>query len=179
VQFQRTRIGGAYVVALDRISDDRGFFARAFSREECEAHGLEPDVVHANLSFNRHRGTVRGFHYQVPPASEAKLIRCIRGAMHNVVLDMRETSPTFLQHVAVELSAENRLAVYVPHGCANAIQTLSDDTELFYLVSAPYSPDHERGVRFDDPRLAVTWPLRVSEISDKDQSWPLLSDAPS
>jgi dTDP-4-dehydrorhamnose 3,5-epimerase len=177
VQFQPTPIPGAVVVGLDPIGDDRGFFARAFSREEFEAQGLLADVVHANVSFNRRRGTVRGFHYQLAPAQEAKLIRCVRGAMHDVVLDLRETSPTYLQHFAVELSAENRLAMYVPQGCANAIQTLTDDTELFYLVSHPYAPQYERGVRHDDPRLGIEWPLPVSEISAKDQGWPLLGDA--
>ena len=174
MQFRPTALPGAFVIELEPVADERGFFARAFSRQEFESLGLVPDVSQANLSFNRRRGTVRGFHFQAPPAAEAKLIRCIRGAMHVVVVDARTSTPGYLRHVAVELSAENRLAVYVPPECATAMQTLADNTEAYYQVSAPYTPELERGMRHDDPVLAVHWPLPVTEISAKDRAWPLL-----
>jgi dTDP-4-dehydrorhamnose 3,5-epimerase len=175
MQFRPTALAGAYLVELQPIADERGFFARAFSEQEFEQLGLVPHVAQANLSFNSRRGTLRGFHYQSPPAGEAKLIRCVRGAMYNVVVDMRESSASYLQHFAVELSAENRLALYVPPECATAMQTLVDNTEAYYQVSAPYTPELERGLRYDDPHLGVRWPLPITEVSAKDQAWPLLA----
>jgi dTDP-4-dehydrorhamnose 3,5-epimerase len=172
--FRPTALPGAYLIELEQIADERGFFARAFSRQEFEELGLVPDIAHANLSYNRRRGTVRGFHYQAQPAAEAKLIRCTRGAMHVVVVDARRSSAGYLHHIAVELSAENRHALYVPPECATAMQTLADDTEAYYQVSVPYAPEHERGLRYDDPLLEVHWPLPVTEISAKDRAWPLL-----
>lgn len=179
MRFRELSLSGANVIELEPIGDERGFFSRAFARTEFTERGLVADVVHCNLSYNRRRGTLRGFHYQVPPAAEAKLVRCIRGAVHNVIVDMRPNSPTYLRHEAVELSAANRLALYVPPQFATGMQTLADETELYYQVSAPYTPEAERGLRYDDPLLDVDWPLRVTELSPKDAAWPLLAaDSP-
>lgn len=170
--FHETDLPGAYVVELDRRVDDRGFFARAFSADDFVRQGLVAEVSQCNLSYNARRGTLRGFHYQAPPASEAKLIRCTRGAVHNVIVDLRPDSPTYLRHAAMELTSANRLALYVPPLFATAMQTLEDDTELYYQVSHPYTPSAERGLAHDDPVLGVRWPLEVTEISPKDAAWP-------
>lgn len=167
-------LAGAAVVELDRREDERGFFARAFCVEEFAASGLNPLVAQANISYNRHRGTRRGFHFQRPPHAEAKLIRCVRGAVFSVAVDIRPESPSYLQHVSIELTADNHLALYVPEGFAAGMQTLDDDTELYYQVSSPYAPDFEGGLRHDDPRLGIAWPLPLSVISEKDARWPLL-----
>lgn len=167
-------IEGPAVVSLDEIRDDRGFFARAFCAEEFAAAGLEPVVAQANLSMNHRAGTLRGMHYQLPEAPEAKFIRCIRGALVDVIVDVREGSSTFLEHVSVELSAENRLALYVPPSFAHGYLTLTDDCEALYQMSWPYTPGMERGLRHDDPRLGINWPRPVEVISAKDASWPLL-----
>ncbi|MFN8081049.1 MAG: dTDP-4-dehydrorhamnose 3,5-epimerase [Kineosporiaceae bacterium] len=174
MKFTPTALDGPVLVELDVRSDDRGFFARAFCRQEFTDAGLVPPVEQANLSLNHRAGTVRGMHHQLDPAPEAKLVRCIRGAIVDVALDVREGSPTRWQHVMVELSAANRLAFYVPPYFAHGYQTLVDDTEVLYQVSAPYAPDAERGLRPDDPALGIAWPLPFSLISDKDRSWPLL-----
>ncbi len=171
--FKETPLKGAFVVELEPFHDERGFFARAFCRREFEAHGLKPEVAQSNLSFSRKRGTLRGMHYQVPPASETKFIRCTRGAIYDVIIDLRPDSPTYLQHYGVELSAENRRAIYVPELFAHGCQTLTDDTEIVYLVSEFYTPGCERGLRFDDPAFKIDWPLPVEVISEKDRSWPL------
>lgn len=172
--FHETPIAGAYLIELSEHRDDRGFFSRAFCRDEFLARGLNPTVAQANLSYSQRRGTLRGLHYQAPPAAECKLVRCIRGAIYDVIVDVRPASPSYLCHFGVELSADNRLALYVPEGVAHGCQTLCDATELFYLVSAPYTPGCERGLRYDDPALKITWPLPVSAISAKDAAWPLL-----
>jgi dTDP-4-dehydrorhamnose 3,5-epimerase len=169
--FEETELAGAYRVRLERHGDERGFFARAFCREEFRDHGLEADVAQANLSVNRRRGTVRGLHFQLPPAAEVKMVRCVRGAVHDVILDLRPESPTFGDSLGVELDDENREMLYVPKGFAHGFQTLTDDAEVFYLVTAAYAPERERGVRYDDPRFEIEWPLEVSEISEKDRTW--------
>lgn len=174
MQFQATDIDGAFIVELDRLSDERGFFARSFCRREFEQMGMNSDVVQANVSFNRYRGTLRGMHYQVAPAPETKLVRCTRGAIVDIIVDMRTNSPTRGQHVAVELSADNHRALFVPAECAHGFQTLQDDTEVMYLVSGYYTPECERGLRYSDPTLNLPWPLPVEQISDKDANWPLL-----
>lgn len=176
--FHETRLKGAFVVELDKKEDDRGFFARAFCSREFEEHGLRPQVVQANMSYNHKRGTVRGMHYQVAPASEPKFIRCIRGAIWDVIIDMRPDSPTYLQHVGVELSADNRTAIYVPDMFAHGNQALTDGAELLYLVGEFYTPGCERGVRYDDPKIGIEWPLPVTVISDKDRGWPLIETNP-
>ncbi|HSJ27012.1 MAG TPA: dTDP-4-dehydrorhamnose 3,5-epimerase family protein [Acidimicrobiia bacterium] len=172
MRFLPTEIAGAFIVELEPRADDRGFFARAFSVTEFAAHGLEFGVRNANTTHTRTRGTLRGLHYQLPPAAEDKLIRCTRGAVYSVLVDLRPGSPTRFQHIGVELTAENRLALLIPGLCAAGALTLADDTETFYLVTADYSPELERGVRYDDPALGIEWPIPVTTISEKDRSWP-------
>ena len=169
--FHETKLNGAFIVDLDMKDDDRGFFARAFCAQEFEVLGLRPQVMQANLSYNHSKGTVRGMHYQVSPASEPKFIRCIRGAIWDVIIDMRPESPTYLEHIGVELSAENRRAIYVPDMFAHGNQALTDGAELLYLVGEFYTPGCERGVRYNDPSIGIEWPLPVSVISEKDASW--------
>lgn len=172
--FHETALGGAFVVEVERRGDERGFFARTFDVQEFAAHGLKPGVAQCNLSFNHRAGTLRGMHYQVPPAAETKLVRCTRGAVLDVIVDLRPGSPTYLQHVAVELSEDNRRALYVPELFAHGYQTLTDGAEVSYHVGEFYTPGFERGLRPDDPRLGIRWPLPVTVISEKDAAWPLL-----
>jgi len=172
--FRETELAGAFVVELDKKPDDRGFFSRAFCSREFAEHGLKSQVVQANLSYNHTKGTVRGMHYQVTPATEPKFIRCIRGAIWDVIIDMRPESPTYLQHIGIELSADNRTALYVPDMFAHGNQALTDGAELLYLVGEFYTPGYERGVRYNDPAIGIEWPIPVTIISDKDASWPLL-----
>jgi len=161
------------VLALAPREDERGFFARTFCQRESLEHGLETSFVQANVSMTRCRGTIRGLHYQVAPSEEAKLVRCTRGAVWDVVLDLRPDSPTRRRWFGVELTADNHRQLYVPKGCAHGYQTLADDTELFYLVSVFYSPSDERGIRWNDPAFAIDWPVRDGvELSPKDRSWP-------
>lgn len=174
-----TEIPGPAVIDLEQRSDDRGFFARTFCREEFVAAGLDPHVEQANLSVNHTAGTVRGMHWQAPPHAEPKLIRVVRGAILDVIVDMRPDSPTLLQHVAVELSEQNRRALYVPAYFAHGYQTLTPTSEVVYQVGGRYTPEAERGLRHDDPALGIDWPLPVSLISSKDASWPLLSQVPA
>lgn len=172
--FHETKLKGAFLVDLDRKEDRRGFFARAFCAREFEKHGLRAQVVQANMSYNHKKGTLRGMHYQVPPASEPKFIRCIHGAIWDVIVDMRPDSPTYLEHVGVELTADNRRAIYVPDMFAHGNQALTNGAELLYLVGEFYTPGCERGMRYDDPAIGIEWPIPVTTISDKDRSWPLL-----
>jgi dTDP-4-dehydrorhamnose 3,5-epimerase len=176
VRFSTTDIPGVAIIDLELREDDRGFFARTFCREEFLAAGLEPLVEQCNLSFNHRAGTLRGMHLQVDPAPEAKLVRCTRGAIVDIIVDLREGSPTRLQHVAVELTADNRRALYVPPYFAHGYQTLEDSTEVAYQVSGAYVPGTERGLRYDDPALGLPWPVPVTVVSDKDRAWPLLSE---
>jgi dTDP-4-dehydrorhamnose 3,5-epimerase len=169
-----TEISGPVIVELERRGDDRGFFARSFDAEEFRQFGMEPGIVQCNLSFNYEAGTLRGMHYQDETAPEAKLVRCTRGSIVDIIVDMRPDSPTRLQHVAVELTAENRLALYVPPLFAHGYQTLEPDTEVTYQVSGWYTPNAERGVRYNDPALSLSWPVPVSSTSEKDAAWPLL-----
>ena len=178
MQFSQTKLKGAFVIDLEQKTDYRGFFARTFCAQEFEAHGLKPTVAQCNLSFNHKRGTIRGMHYQVPPAAETKLIRCTQGAIYDVIVDMRPESPTFLQHIGVELSAANRRALYVPEMFAHGYQALTDGAEVIYQVGEFYRPGFERGLRFNDPLLDIEWPLPVSEISVKDAVWALLETMP-
>jgi dTDP-4-dehydrorhamnose 3,5-epimerase len=172
MRFESTVIEGAYVVDLEPHEDHRGFFARAFSLSEFQEHGIEFVVRNANTTYTARRGTLRGLHYQVPPADETKLIRCIRGAVYSAFVDMRAGSSTRLRSFGVELSAENRRALLIPGMCAAGALSLTDHAETFYLVSADHAPELERGVRYDDPAIGIDWPVPVSTISDKDRSWP-------
>ena len=175
--FQPTELPGAFVIDLELREDDRGFFARTFCRREMEEHGLSGDVMQCNASYNHVAGTLRGMHLQIEPAPEAKLVRCTRGAIWDVIIDVRPGSPTFGQHIGVELTAENHRQLYVPPLFAHGYQTLVDGTEVAYQVGEYYTPDTERSVRHDDPELAIVWPLAVSAISEKDADAPLLRDA--
>jgi dTDP-4-dehydrorhamnose 3,5-epimerase len=173
VRFQETSLRGAFVLDPERREDERGFFARTWCREEFAAHGLADDWVQCNVSFNRRRGTLRGLHYQEPPWGEAKLIRCTLGALYDVIVDLRRDSPTFRRWAAVELTAANRRLLYVPAGFAHGFQTLADDTEVFYQMSEYYRPEAARGVRWDDPVLAVAWPdCSRRYLSPADQALP-------
>jgi dTDP-4-dehydrorhamnose 3,5-epimerase len=171
-----TDISGVAIVDLDLRQDSRGFFARSFCRDEFIAAGLEPLVEQCNVSFNHKAGTLRGMHFQVAPHPEAKLVRCTRGAILDIIIDMRPDSPTRLQHVAVELTESNRRALYVPPFFAHGYQTLCDGAEVTYQVGGSYEPAAERGLRYNDPDLGLSWPLPVSEISAKDASWALLAE---
>ncbi|CAN5717492.1 dTDP-4-dehydrorhamnose 3,5-epimerase [soil metagenome] len=170
--FEKISLAGACIVDLEPIADERGFFARTFDRRAFEANGLNPDVAQANLSFNAMKGTLRGMHWQVAPAPESKLVRCSRGAVYDVIIDLRPGSATYCEHFGVELTAVNRRALYVPEMFAHGFQTLEDDTEVSYMVGDFYTPEAERGVRNDDPLFAIDWPLPISAVSTKDASWP-------
>jgi dTDP-4-dehydrorhamnose 3,5-epimerase len=175
--FTETKLKGAFVVDLEPRGDDRGFFARAFCQREFDVRGLKPLVAQANISFNYQRGTVRGLHFQFPPAAETKFVRCSRGAILDVIVDLRPESPTYLEHVAVELTADNRRALYVPERFAHGYQVLEDNTETTYQVGQFYTPAAESGLRYSDWRLAVAWPLHITDMSEKDRSWCLLEQA--
>jgi dTDP-4-dehydrorhamnose 3,5-epimerase len=171
--FSETALPGAYVIDLERIEDERGFFARAWCERELTEHGLETRIAQSNVSFNKHKGTLRGMHFQRPPHQETKLIRCIRGGLFDVIIDLRPDSTGYKRWMGVELTADNRRMLYVPRGFAHGFQTLEDDTETFYMVSEFYTPEAEGGVRWDDPAFTVEWPLGPpTEISEKDQQWP-------
>lgn len=174
MKFVPTPMEGACVVELQQLDDERGFFARSFCRQEFEARGLNPDIAQCNVSFNRLRGTLRGLHYQAEPYSEAKLVRCTQGAIWDVIVDLRPESPSFRRWHAVELSAASRLALYVPEGFAHGFQTLADDSEVLYLMSQFYRPDAARGLRWDDPVLAINWPVADPQVSERDRGFPLL-----
>ncbi len=168
--FHPTPLTGAYLIEPEKRGDERGFFARVFCENEFAAQSLSTSFVQVNNSLSGDRGTLRGMHYQLPPHSETKLVRCIRGALYDLILDLRPHSPTFGQSFGAELSAENRLMMYVPRGFAHGFLTLAADTEAFYFVDAFYAPDAERGVRFDDPRFDLEWPAAPTNVSDKDRA---------
>jgi dTDP-4-dehydrorhamnose 3,5-epimerase len=172
--FEDTPIPGVFIIHLAPIHDERGFFARAFGADEFRARGMNPDIVQAHLSLNTRRGVLRGMHYQRAPAAEAKLVRCVRGSIFDVVVDMRQESESYLQWVSCELSAANRKALYLPEGCAHGFQTLEDDCEVFYHVSHVYAPELADGFRYDDPAVGIRWPQPVSVISPRDKAWPPL-----
>lgn len=172
MKFSSTPLQGAYLIQLDAHGDHRGFFARFFCEREFAENGLETRFVQANDSLTTAGGTLRGMHYQLPPAAEVKLVRCVRGALHDVIIDLRPDSPSYLKWFGADLTAENRVMMYVPRGFAHGFITLCDDTEALYLVSAFYSPENERGVRFDDPLFGIRWPAAATDISVKDRERP-------
>ena len=172
--YTETPLAGAWVLGLEERVDPRGFFARTFDAREAEARGMRPLVAQCNLSYNHRRGTLRGMHMQVAPATEPKLVRCTRGAVYDVIVDMRPGSPTYLRHFGVELTADNRRQLYVPDMFAHGYLTLTDGAEVAYQVGEFYAPGFERGLRHDDPALGIQWPIAVAVISDKDAAWPLL-----
>jgi dTDP-4-dehydrorhamnose 3,5-epimerase len=177
MNFIPTPLGGATVIELAPQQDERGFFARAWCAREFAAHGLNANLAQANLSNNRRAGTLRGLHYQIAPYEEAKLVRCTRGAFYDVIVDVRPSSPTFLEWFGIELTAANRKMLYVPEGFAHGLQTLEDDTDTFYQVSQFYTPHSERGIRWGDPALGIEWPRAERRlISAKDASWPTVAE---
>ena len=169
--FTPTSLRDAYVIEMQPLEDERGFFGRSFCQREFEKHGLNPRVAQCNLSYNKKRGTLRGMHYQPKPYEEAKLVRCTCGAIYDVIIDLRPTSPTFMQWVAVELTASNRRMLYIPEGFAHGFQTLEDNTEVFYQMSEFYVPESARGVRWDDPAFSIQWPDTDQKISERDQNF--------
>ncbi len=169
--FRETPLPGAFVVEPELIEDERGFFARVFDANEFREHGLSSRVPHSSLSFNRLRGTLRGMHFQTPPFEECKLVRCIRGAIYDVLVDLRTDSPAYCCWFGTTLSAENRLALYIPKGVAHGFQTLEDETEVLYQISEAYSPKHARGVRWDDPAFGIEWKEPPRVISERDRSY--------
>lgn len=169
--FTKTPLADAFVIELQLIGDERGFFARSWCQREFAEHGLDSNLVQCNISFNRHQGTLRGMHFQLPPFAETKLVRCIRGSMYDVIIDLRPDSPTFLQWFGVELNAENRRMLYVPKGFAHGFQTLAADTEIFYQMSQFYAADYAGGVRWNDPLFAIQWPEKAQIMSDRDQTY--------
>jgi dTDP-4-dehydrorhamnose 3,5-epimerase len=173
LKFAPTPLAGAYVIELERIEDERGFFARSFCQQEFLARGLDPVVAQCNVSFNRRRGTLRGLHYQAKPHEEAKLVRCTRGKVWDVIVDLREDSPMLLRWYAAELTADNRRALYVPKGFAHGFQTLEDDSEVLYQMSEFYYPDLARGVRWDDPAIGIRWPFPDPVLSGRDRLYTL------
>ena len=174
--FTETRLKGAFIIDIEPREDSRGFFARAFCQHEFEAHGLKPVIAQANIAYNHHKGTLRGMHFQIPPAAETKLVRCTRGAILDIIVDLRPESPTYLDHIAVELNEDNQRSLYVPERFAHGYQVLRDKTETSYQVGEFYTPGSEGGLRSDDPKLRLQWPLPVSVISDKDAMWKLMAD---
>jgi dTDP-4-dehydrorhamnose 3,5-epimerase len=170
--FTETRVKGAFFVDLDRIEDERGFFARSWCHREFQMQGLNPCIAQCNVSRNRLAGTLRGIHFQAHPHEEAKLVRCTKGAIYDVVVDLRNGSETFLQHDGVVLTDDNHRALYVPEGCGHAFLTLADDTEVFYQMSQFYEPTAGRGLRWNDPSLDVHWPHPVRVISERDRTYP-------
>jgi dTDP-4-dehydrorhamnose 3,5-epimerase len=170
--FTPTEIPNAYIIDLEKFSDARGFFARGWCSREFQERGLPDRIAQMNISYNRSRHTLRGFHYQIAPYQEDKLLRCVRGAVHDVLVDLRPSSPAFTRHIAVELDAARPRMILVPKGCANAFLTLADETEVTYLVSEFYTPSAERGLRWNDPAFNIKWPAEPAVISDKDRSWP-------
>ena len=174
--FTDTKLKGAFIIEIERREDPRGFFARAFCQREFKAHGLNPTIAQANIASNIRKGTLRGMHFQFPPAAETKLVRCTRGAILDIIVDLRPESPTYLEHVAVELSAENMRALYVPERLAHGYQTLRDNTEASYQMSERYTPSAEGGLPHDDPGLALEWPLPVTVISARDCNFQPLAE---
>jgi dTDP-4-dehydrorhamnose 3,5-epimerase len=170
--FKETKLQGAFIIEVQRLEDDRGFFGRSFCRREFSERRLNPEVVQCNISFNRDTGTLRGMHYQAAPHAEDKVIRCTRGCLYDVIVDLRRESPTFKQWIAVELSEDNRQMLYVPKGFAHGFQTLTDNTEIFYLMSEFYHPESSRGARWNDPAFGIQWPEGERAIlSERDRNW--------
>ncbi len=170
--FQDARLKGVYEIQLEPMSDERGFFARAWCRKEFESHGLNPALAQCNISFNACSGTLRGMHYQAEPYGEAKLVRCTRGAIYDVAVDLRRDSRTFKNWVAATLTAEKRNMFFVPEGCAHGFLTLEDNTEVFYQMSEFYNPESASGFRWDDPAFHIVWPRNVEVISERDRTYP-------
>lgn len=169
--FTPTTLADAYVVELRPFADERGFFARTWCQQEFAEHGLDPNMAQCSISFNREKGTLRGMHLQLPPHAEAKLVRCVQGAIYDVIIDLRTDSPTYMQWTGVQLTAENRQALYVPKGFAHGFITLEPNCEVFYMISEFYAPETARGVRWNDEQFQIQWPGQVTVMSDKDRAY--------
>jgi dTDP-4-dehydrorhamnose 3,5-epimerase len=176
--FHETELSGVFEIHLEPMGDDRGFFARSWCRKEFESRGLNPKVVQCNISFNLKKGTLRGIHYQAAPHQEAKMVRCTRGAIYDVVVDLRPQQPTFRKWIGVLLTAANRCMLHVPEGCGHGFLTLEDETEVFYQMSEFYHPELARGVRWDGPSFQIVWPDRVEVISERDRTYPNFEEVP-
>ena len=174
--FVETRIPGCHIIELEKRADKRGFFARGWCWQEFADQGLDNRLAQMNISYNRYRHTLRGFHYQNSPYQEDKLLRCVNGAVYDVMIDLRPESSTYMSHISIELSAANYRMLLVPKGCANAFLTLADETEVTYFTSEFYTPTAERGVCWNDPAFGVRWPAEPAIISDKDRCWPSFTD---
>jgi dTDP-4-dehydrorhamnose 3,5-epimerase len=172
LRFTAAALPGVFTVDLKPHEDERGFFARTWCRQEFAAHGLNDRVVQCSISFSKRRGTLRGLHYQAPPHAEDKLVRCTHGAIFDVILDLRRDSPTFCRHVVFELTAERHRSLYIPKGCAHGFQTLTDDVYVLYQMSEFYAPDAARGIRWDDARFAIEWPIRHPILHPRDACYP-------
>lgn len=170
--FTKTKFKGAYVITPEKRTDDRGFFARIWCEDEFKAHGLKTNPVQANVSRSSFKGTLRGMHYQLPPYAETKLVRCTKGAIYDVIIDIRSDSPTYKQWLGVELTEENHKMLYVPEGFAHGFLTLTGNAEATYLVTAFYNAENERGLRYNDPAFGINWPAPITNISDKDAAHP-------
>jgi dTDP-4-dehydrorhamnose 3,5-epimerase len=177
VKFQSTPIAGLFLIDIEPVEDERGFFARTFCADEFMRHGLEPCVAQSSISFNPRKGTLRGMHYQREPHSEVKLVRCTRGSVQDVVVDLRAESPTFRQWFGVELTAFNRRMLYIPHGLAHGYLTLEDETEFSYQMSTPYHRESAAGVRWDDPAFGIEWPIEPAVIAERDRRYPDFADS--
>jgi dTDP-4-dehydrorhamnose 3,5-epimerase len=169
--FHKTKLPGVLEIHIEPNSDERGFFARSWCQREFEAHGLNPTMVQCNVSYNTRKGTLRGMHYQAPPCAETKIVRCTKGAIYDVVVDLRRDSPTYRNWIAVVLTAANRYMVYVPEGCGHGFLTLEDETEVFYQMSEFYNAESARGVPWNDPAFQIAWPERVEVISERDRTY--------
>jgi dTDP-4-dehydrorhamnose 3,5-epimerase len=172
VIFTATPLPGAFVIEPEPIPDARGLFARTWCQRELAARGLETRLAQCSTSFNKRKGTLRGMHFQTPPFAETKIVRCTRGSIYDVIIDLRPQSRTYMRHFGAILTADNRKSMYIPTGCAHGFQTLEDDTEVFYSISEFYSPEHSRGVRWDDPAFGIAWPPDEQTLSDRDRSYP-------
>lgn len=175
--FRETRLPGAYLIEPERITDHRGFFARIWCQDELRQRGLTSRLAQSNLGFSHRKGTLRGLHFQKPPNAEVKIVRCTKGSVFDVIIDLRPESPTYKHWLGAELSDENHVMLYVPEGCAQGYITLADNTEIYYHTSEFYHPESATGVRFDDPEFGIVWPIEVSVISQQDREWPEYSNS--
>ena len=171
--FQKTNIEGAYIIESKKIEDQRGFFVNVWNKDEAQKNNLETALTESNIAFNQKKGTIRGFHYQLPPYEGAKLIRCTKGSIFDITLDLRPNSKTFKKWISVELTESNYKLNYIPSGCGHAYQTLEDNTEVVYLMTQQYMPEYESGIQYSDPSFKINWPLEPTEISEKDKAWKL------
>lgn len=172
MKFTESPLQNAWILEIEPRGDERGYFARTFCRNELEAHGLDATIVQSNSSYSRDAGTLRGMHYQKAPAEETKLIRCLRGSIFDVIIDLRPDSSTYLQSYGIELTADNLRMLYIPKGFAHGFMTLQDHTEVLYMVGEYYTPNCEDGLRYNDPKFNIEWPVEPSVVSEKDQNWP-------